>query len=355
MRFSGVVAAAVLAAVACGCSKQDEITRYRVERLSSQVAAKPARDPGKGGTPQQVLGAIFLRGEKAWFFKAFGPPAEMAALEGNYQTFLKSITFGDNGDPKWELPAGWRQLPGNQIRLATLRLGEGENAPEATVIGLPKNDGEDAKYLLDNVNRWRKQLQLGDWSAEQLKQELKIEKAGDAEYSFVSLTGVSDPAGGMTPPFAGNRPPRVERPETPAAPPSSDLKFDLPEGWKEVAPASSFTKAAFRAGDKESLEITISSAGGALVDNINRWRGQIKLPPLAEAELLPTLKDITIDGAAGKLVEIQNVDAEPHQAILGAIVEKNGMSWFVKARGPATVATEEKARFEAFVGSLKLP
>lgn len=167
----------------------------------------------------------------------------------------------------------------------------------------------------------------------------------------------------MTPPFAGgNRPPRGDAPRVdsppPSAPPAStDIKFELPEGWKEVTPASAITKAAFRAGEGEKLEITITVLGGpagGLADNVNRWRGQIKLPRASDDELKATLKDVSVDGAEGKLVELVG-EGDSAESILGAIVLKGNASWFVKAKGPVAVAAAEKARFEAFVQSLKLP
>ena len=352
----------LLAVSVAGCSQPDEITHYRVERVETPVVAKP-KGPTGGGGPQQVLGAIYLRGDMAWFFKAFGAPAEVAAVEGDYQAFLQTVTFSDDGKPKWELPSGWKQLPGSQFRLATLRLGTQESAPEASVIGLPKTGDDEQKYLLDNVNRWRNQLQLPPWTAEQMKAELKTEKAGDAEYQYVSLTGTAESGGGMTPPFAGgNRPPRGDAPRVdsppPSAPPAStDIKFELPEGRKEVTPASAITKAAFRAGEGEKLEITITVLGGpagGLADNVNRWRGQIKLPRASDDELKATLKDVSVDGAEGKLVELVG-EGDSAESILGAIVLKGNASWFVKAKGPVAVAAAEKARFEAFVQSLKLP
>ncbi len=201
----------LLALLVAGCSQPDE---SRTIALSvSNAGLRPTQGPAGGGRPQQVLGAIYLRGEMAWFFKAFGAPAEVAAVEADYQAFLKGVTFGEDGKPKWELPSGWKQLPGSQFRLATLRLGEKESAPEASVIGLPKTGDDENKYLLDNVNRWRNQLQLPPWTAEQMQAELKTEKAGEAEYFYVSLSGTAESGGGMTPPFAGgNRPPRSESP-----------------------------------------------------------------------------------------------------------------------------------------------
>ncbi len=98
----------------------------------------------------------------------------------------------------------------------------------------------------------------------------------------------------------------MNRRRRPRGPASTDINFDLPEGWKQVTPSSAITKAAFRAGEGDKLEITITVLGGpagGFANNVNRWRGQIKLPKASEDDLTSALKDVSVDGAVGKLVD----------------------------------------------------
>jgi hypothetical protein len=87
--------------------------------------------------------------------------------------------------------------------------------------------------------------------------------------------------------------------------------WTVSEGWKsETASAPLF--AAFRAGDK-SLKITVATLPrkkeGELLENVSRWRGQLGLDPVAEADL-PALKknnqiqDVTINGDPATLVDM---------------------------------------------------
>ena len=57
----------------------------------------------------------------------------------------------------WALPEGWRELPTTApMRLATLMIGDGNEAVEVAITSFPGDVGGD----LANVNRWRGQLGL---------------------------------------------------------------------------------------------------------------------------------------------------------------------------------------------------
>lgn len=56
---------------------------------------------------------------------------------------------------RWTLPSGWKEVPGNGMRLATWVPPGGVKA-EATVVALPGDSGSE----LANANRWRGQIGL---------------------------------------------------------------------------------------------------------------------------------------------------------------------------------------------------
>lgn len=56
---------------------------------------------------------------------------------------------------RWTLPAGWKELPGGGMRLATF-VPPGGLKTEATVVALPGDSGGE----LANANRWRGQIGL---------------------------------------------------------------------------------------------------------------------------------------------------------------------------------------------------
>jgi hypothetical protein len=133
------------------------------------------------------------------------------------------------------------------------------------------------------------------------------------------------------------------------------LKFTAPSEWFPGKP-NAFSLAAFKVvdGDKQ-VEITVSTAGGDFVANANRWRGQVKLPPVDAAELAKSASKIETLGTTGTYIEVIGPDSANRETILGVQAEAGGRTWFVKLKGDASLAEREKTRFETFVKSLKLP
>jgi hypothetical protein len=83
--------------------------------------------------------------------------------------------------------------------------------------------------------------------------------------------------------------------------------WTLPTGWKEF-PGNEFRFATIRLPESESdakpLEISVSPAGGDVLANINRWRGQLNLKPIAAADMSDTTKALQIDGRDATFVSL---------------------------------------------------
>lgn len=66
----------------------------------------------------------------------------------------------DNPPPaknlSWTIPAGWKEEPGDGMRLATFTPPQNAGKSQATVVALPGDAGGE----LANVNRWRGQIGL---------------------------------------------------------------------------------------------------------------------------------------------------------------------------------------------------
>jgi hypothetical protein len=83
--------------------------------------------------------------------------------------------------------------------------------------------------------------------------------------------------------------------------------WTLPEGWKEEkGPKPRY--ATFHLGPKEKpIELSVSMLGkeaAAVLPNVNRWRGQLGLPPVDEAGLAALTKEIKINGEPGVQVDM---------------------------------------------------
>jgi hypothetical protein len=143
--------------------------------------------------------------------------------------------------------------------------------------------------------------------------------------------------------------------------PTSDgtgLAWTAPTDWKEQ-PAKAMRKATYLVpgpgGATAELSITAfpGDVGGELA-NLNRWRGQIKLAPLAQADVEATVSrqhQGTLDVTIADFIGTSGGGTE----ILGAIVPFQGGTWFFKLMGPTAVVSTQKTAFLAYVKSIKEP
>jgi hypothetical protein len=328
------------------CTDADAIRQYKVERTASSEPAAP---------PQEGV---------AWFFKLVGPKDAVEKLVPPFGELVRSVKFSSAGVPEWTLPGGWQERREEGLRFATLTT-PGDPPVEATVIPLPHADPASQSYLRENINRWRGQLGLDplegdDWfeKAKASGEVAQVESQGRT-LTIVNLLGKTSELGDArmlaamipnlgkaSPPSAAPRRPPVASP----APSSSSLPFTytLPEGWTQGA-GSAFEMAVFLVGEgDDSLKISVSTAGGDLTANVNRWRGQVGLPSVDAAEIESSAKSITVGGESAQLFTLEG----PQNSILGAIAPHAGATWFFKARGPKERAAAERDHFEAFLKSI---
>jgi hypothetical protein len=341
-----------------GCEKQEEISVYTVpshESLQTPEFQKAAAE--RKPKPARMLAAIAPNGPLLWFFKLQGPPEAVANRDAEFREFLASVHFNAAGDPEWTLPKDWSARPGSQMRFATLVL-PGDPPLEVTVTKLPAgNDLDQAR--LDNINRWRGQLDLPHIEIEDLPSRTENIEAGDITVTYLNIVGKAKPAAAM----AGGMPPMIQRAisnrEGPAddgtarqpakAAEQSDIKFEKPGEWTEVPPKQ-FITAAFEVTDgAKKLSITVSRAGGSKVANVNRWRGQLGVGPLSEDEINKSLQKFTVGDRAGQLVEIKS----DTQTLTAVMIEDGERTVFVKLMGDPELAVRERKRFETFAKSLK--
>jgi hypothetical protein len=303
--------------------------------------------------PGQLLGAIIPHGDQTWFFKLTGPPDDVKAQLEPFLGFIKSVRISETG-PKWSLPEGWKQLPGREFRFATVKIPGGEEPLELTIIPLPTAPGKFEDYLLSNVNRWREQLKLGPIAKDELPEKTVKIEVDEMPAWLVNCEGQIRKSGTDKSPSFGRRSARAET--APTAPGAGALPFacTVPENWKP-AQANVMQLAAYEVGEGDrKVTISISSAGGDLESNINRWRDQVHLAPLAGEELAKELRDIEVDGRKGVFVDLVGPEDDPRrEALLGVIVASQRGQWFIKLRGDVAVAGREKEHFDEFVHSIR--
>jgi len=92
--------------------------------------------------------------------------------------------------------------------------------------------------------------------------------------------------------------------------------------------------------------------------NVNRWRGQVRLPPIDAAQVAKDVKKIDTLGVQGDYVELvgsvmTSTGISKPATILGVAAKVDDRQYFVKLTGDPELAQREKANFESFVKSLK--
>jgi hypothetical protein len=138
--------------------------------------------------------------------------------------------------------------------------------------------------------------------------------------------------------------------------PESPFAFRVPDGWRQIPPASSFYVLSFVAGDaNKQVDINVSmfqGEGGGVLLNVNRWRNQIKLPPLTSDDALP---ETFVGNAKGKFVDITGPEAPPEKdRIMGAVLIRENNSLFFKMVGPRDYVGRQQSAFEAFLKSFEV-
>ncbi len=131
------------------------------------------------------------------------------------------------------------------------------------------------------------------------------------------------------------------------------LKWKLPNGWQEVPP-SSMRVASFKVTGEDGKQADVSiiplpgGAGGDL-SNVNRWRGQVGLVPVAEEELPKLTETIDVASHPAALYE----QAGDSVKILAAIQHRDGMVWFFKMTGDSQLVAQTKPVFVDFLKSVQ--
>jgi hypothetical protein len=140
--------------------------------------------------------------------------------------------------------------------------------------------------------------------------------------------------------------------------PEPPYTFRAPDGWTQVPATSNLYVLSFVTRDKDTrADINVSffqGKGGGVLANVNRWRDQLKLPPLspAKADALP---EIAIGNAKGTLVDFTGPDAPSQQnRILGAILIQESNAFFFKMTGPSSFLARQQPAFEAFLKSFEV-
>ena len=274
----------------------------------------------------------------------------------------------------WVLPDGWQEGATDKMSVAAFKM-EGATV---NVTPLPKLAGQESML----VNMWRQTLGQTPFSDEDAAKALREVTVGDDKGQLFEVTGEQqgravrivtaflhkgdrswffklqgDPTAvqGQVKAFEGFlKSVRYDAaPATPAAKANAPAAAPkLPAGWVVLEPGPmQMGKFAVPAQGDAKAEVSVSvfpSDTGGAISNVRRWRSQLGLPEVGDAELLAAAKPL--DGATegATLVELQNEG----KSLVAAVVPREGRWFFYKLLGDTPAVSAAR---ESFVSFAKTP
>jgi hypothetical protein len=142
--------------------------------------------------------------------------------------------------------------------------------------------------------------------------------------------------------------------------PAAETAVATPPNW-EPQPLSQMRQASFLVkGDNGAVAdisfVSLGSAAGDVLENVNRWLGQLGQPPITEQKLgemaqrlHTSLGDVTIVDVAGLP---DNADPARDGRIIAAMVTTANATLFFKMRGNADLTEAQKGDFIKWVASV---
>jgi hypothetical protein len=300
----------------------------------------------------------------------------------------------------WSTPEGWHEAGPSEMSPANFAITNDLGEASVSVIPLP---GQTVREL-DVINIFRERFRMPQLDQAGLSELAQTAAIGPGEGNLYDMSSEADtnhPAGrvlvavlkqgpvsfyirltGLASVVEAEKPAFLEFLEslsvtsptssgalphmasTPSAPAGSaegggELpEWTVPESWVSQ-PAPRMVLARFSAGPAgHAADITVSvfpgDVGGAAA-NVNRWRGQIGLPPVPEKEALQLLTKIEMADGEGQLVDLTGTSGEEAVRMIGAIVPRGSRTWFYKLVGHDHTAEKEKDAFVEFLCSAKHP
>ncbi len=304
----------------------------------------------------------------------------------------------------WDVPAGWQEKNASGMRAGSFSA-SGANGEEADISVIPLTGTAGGE--LSNVNRWRNQVNLPPITeAELAAHSTPVQIAGETcrIYDMVG-TGGGGQAGAseitaamvdkdgvtwffkMTGPqavvsaqkdafkkllesvsFGGGaaaHPPMAAMP-APGMPSGGGLPPAEVKGWQAPSEWQPQSRSDMRVasyvvrkdGDAADVSVVaLAGEGGGVLGNVNRWRGQVSLAPVSEAELPAQSTPLDLSGTHAMLFDMTGTDKGTGEPVrmLAVIVPRDGRTWFYKMMGPAKLVGAEKENFEQFVKQAQFP
>lgn len=165
------------------------------------------------------------------------------------------------------------------------------------------------------------------------------------------MAGMPEPGGMPGMPGAGMPEGAAE-----GKPSVNPIHWSLPSGWAET-PGDGMRFATLKlpvAGRVEATVVVLPGPAGGELANVNRWRGQIALPPIDEAALAKARTTIKSKAGTVNVYDFTSDGQTKTRVVAGLISTADGNTWFLKLTGDATLVAKARPDFMQILGSLHL-
>ena len=134
---------------------------------------------------------------------------------------------------------------------------------------------------------------------------------------------------------------------------TQSFTYTMPKSWQDLG-ASGMRQAAFKTPDGgEVTVVSLPGQAGDLKGNVNRWRGQVGLPPVQnDSEYLKEIKAIQVDKLPAISLELHAPEGQPDKSMKVVLMEANGKSWFFKLAGPRKSIQSQSEALTQFTESI---
>jgi hypothetical protein len=138
--------------------------------------------------------------------------------------------------------------------------------------------------------------------------------------------------------------------------------WTVPDGWKDNPSAGGMRVGSYSVStpDGRTVDISVVPLGpeaGNTLDNVNRWRNELKLPPVAETDLPGLTSSVQIGSVASKLYDFVStepvIDGKYKARTLASMLSLEKVTVFFKLKGEDALALENKPKFIAWLKSVQ--
>jgi len=134
------------------------------------------------------------------------------------------------------------------------------------------------------------------------------------------------------------------------------IRFNIPEDWEEVEARMVDSKYAVQTTDGR-IEITLTSMGGGIDANLNRWVKQMQQIPGESVE-----EDVlTLDGVEAKLIDVRGTFSQvssqsstSNSRLIGVALPISPRDFYVKLTGPRDAVASYQDNFRAFLKTAEI-